>query len=72
MGAKRARIRQQLRRAKKPINPKYLAACYGKIRHTKDTAKKVVEAKEGAVRAYKCQFCDWYHVGRRPRNASTK
>lgn len=63
--SKRRRIRQQLRTTKKPLNPKYLAACYGKIRHTKESAKKAASVKPDIVKAYHCKFCNNWHIGRK-------
>ena len=69
MRGKRARIRTQLRTAnRKGImkNPKELASCYGKVRHSSyEAARNANAEKIEYVRPYKCGFCPFYHVGRR-------
>lgn len=68
MRGKRKRIRQALRRAKNPVNPKYLASCQGKIRHASyEEAKLACVDKPDHVKPYKCTFCIYYHIGRRYR-----
>lgn len=63
---KRARIRKQLRNAKHPISPKYLAGCYGKVKHDSyEQARAAAEIKPSIVKPYKCQFGSHYHIGRR-------
>ena len=63
---KRKYIRQQLRNHP-GANPKYYAACYGKLRRTKEAAHE--EASHfSTMAAYKCKYCSWYHVGRKPEN----
>lgn len=63
MIGKRKRIRQQLRAGK--ASPDYLASCYGKIRHTKDSAKMELLSKPDYIKFYKCRHGDHYHIGRR-------
>lgn len=71
MVGKRKRIRDAVRRAQKQgkhVNPKQLASCVGKIRHSTYEAAKSHNIEKGdSVKAYKCQFCPYYHVGRRPK-----
>lgn len=66
---KRTRIRNQLKTANKKhvvVKPKYLASCYGKIKHsTYEEAKRSADAKPDIVKPYKCQFCPSYHIGRK-------
>lgn len=62
---KRKRIKQQLRRAKQAVSPRYLASCYGKVRHTKESARAAAAEKPSIVRAYRCKYCPWYHIGRK-------
>lgn len=65
MIGKRKKIRRQLK-TNVSSNPKLLSSCYGKIRHNSYEAAKVAnEKKINFVRPYKCQFCPYYHVGRR-------
>lgn len=63
MGQKRQRIRKQVKQT--GINPKEAASCYGKIRHTKDEAYQRANGLS-TMKAYKCEFCPHYHVGRAP------
>ena len=66
MGRKKNYIRNRVRRDNS-LNPKELASCYGKIRLTKEQAQdKRVSIGKDKVNAYRCQFCKFYHVGRRP------
>jgi len=71
MVGKRKRIRDTIRNAQKHgkhINPKELASCTGKIRHSSyEAAKEFNKEKGDAVKAYKCNFCPFYHVGRAPK-----
>jgi len=71
MVGKRKRIRNTIRTAQKHgvnLNPKELASCTGKIRHaTYEIAKNFNIEKGDAVKAYKCHFCPFYHVGRAPK-----
>lgn len=69
MGSKhnkiKAAIKKAQKRGKRIPNPKELASCTGKIRHeTYEKAKEKNKSKEGLVKAYKCSFCSYYHVGR--------
>lgn len=67
MGKKKNYIRQRKRRDCS-VNTKELASCYGKIRHSDyEAAKRANAQKIEFVKPYKCKFCDFYHVGRRPR-----
>lgn len=69
MRGKRTRIRRTIAAAQKRgkhLNPKELAACYGKIRYSKERAKARAEGVS-TMKFYKCKFCEYYHVGRRPR-----
>lgn len=74
MGAKHSKIRKTIAAAQrrgKHIDPKYLASCEGKIRHSKESAK--ARAKDiSTMKFYKCEFGDHYHVGRRPDWKRTK
>ena len=69
MIGKRLRIRKQLKTAAKKhssVSPKYLASCYGKIKHSSyEEAKASADLKPEIVKPYKCQFCSSYHIGRR-------
>lgn len=67
---KRSRIRYQTRKFGR--NPKELASCTGKIRHKNYARAKAAAEKIPNVRAYKCRFCDYYHIGRIPRNSKGK
>lgn len=74
MQGKRSRIRQTIARAQrrgKVINPRYLASCEGKIRHSKEDAKARAKGIS-TMKFYKCEFGDHYHVGRRPNWKRTK
>lgn len=46
-------------------------ACGDKVRYGGGRAKArlpLVQAKFGpALQAYRCRFCRWWHIGRRPR-----
>lgn len=68
MKGKHKIINRKVRAAQKNsrvIDPKQLAACEGKIRHSKKEAYD--RAKEmGTTKAYRCRFCKYYHVGRKP------
>lgn len=64
MISKRKRIRQQLRRGS-AASPKELASCYGKIRYRKEDRDRALAGRPDRIKFYKCQFCDWYHIGRR-------
>lgn len=68
MKGKRKRITKIQRRAQKlgrRVNTKELASCTGKQRHdTYEEAKARVEQRGVYVKAYKCQFCKYYHIGR--------
>lgn len=69
MGSKHSKIKKTIKKAQKKgrklPNPKELASCTGKIRHSSyEEAKEKNSAKVGLIRAYKCLFCDYYHVGR--------
>lgn len=71
MRGKRSRIRDRVARAAKHgkrLDPRYLAACEGKIRYTKDEAKARSQGIT-TMKFYKCEFGDHYHVGRRPWKA---
>lgn len=74
MKGKRSIIRKKIASAQKRgkhLNPKYLASCDGKIRHSKESAKQ--RASEiSTMKFYKCEFGDHYHVGRRPDWKRTK
>lgn len=63
MKGKRSKIRQQVRRSGK--DPKYFASCYGKIRYDKDGAKLRAQGVD-TMKFYKCRFCAYYNVGRKP------
>ncbi len=63
MIGKRKHIRMKLRSGNN--NPKKLASCDGKIRYTKEQAHKAAEEKPSFVKAYKCKFCSYYHIGRK-------
>lgn len=67
MPGKRRRIRAQVRKAERGIerNTKYLASCYGKVRRTKEEAHREADNRPDIVKAYKCKFCEYYHIGRR-------
>lgn len=71
MVGKHKRIKTAVRQAQKRgkhLNPKQLASCTGKIRHSTYEAAKSHNAQKGdAVKAYKCKFCPYYHVGRAPK-----
>ena len=63
---KRRHIRAKLR--KNPtLNPRYLAACYGKIRYGKADKERALAGKPSSVKFYHCDFCKFYHIGRRPK-----
>ena len=67
MIGKRKKIRQQLRNGVAK-SPKELASCTGKIRHSSyEAAKRSNDKKIAFVRPYKCEWCPFYHVGRRPK-----
>jgi len=60
---KRIYIRRMV--SKTGRNPKYLASCYGKIRHSSYAEAKIAAQNTSSrVKAYKCKFCKNYHVGR--------
>lgn len=63
---KRKTIRQQLRRNPNQ-NPRELASCYGKIRYNKQDKERALENRPHFIKFYRCQFCPYYHIGRRPR-----
>lgn len=72
MMGKRSKIRQTIARAQrrgKSLNPKQLAACEGKIRYSKEAAKARAAGID-TMKFYKCNFCDNYHVGRKPWKAA--
>lgn len=62
MGRKRIRIRRQVKQT--GIDPKEAASCYGKIRHDKREAYARAEGLS-TMKAYKCKYCPYFHVGRR-------
>lgn len=62
MIGKRKHIRMKLRSGAR--NPKQLASCHGKIRYDKKAAHTEADNKPANVKAYKCKFCAYYHVGR--------
>lgn len=64
MGSKRARVRRLTKQTGK--NPKELASCYGKIRYDRLGAKQRADGIS-TMKAYNCRFCDYWHVGRKPR-----
>lgn len=67
MGKKKNYIRNRKRRDSS-VNTKELASCYGKIRHSSyEEARAQNLHKIEYVKPYKCQFCIYYHVGRRPQ-----
>lgn len=71
MLGKRQIIRRILRKSKRPLSPKYLASCHGKVRHaTYEEAKAAAALKPEKVKPYKCKFCPYYHIGRRATNKS--
>lgn len=59
-------IKQRLTNNPK-LNPKYLAACYSKIRYTKEEREKALNGRPDFIKFYKCSFCEWYHIGRSKR-----
>lgn len=61
MGQKRQRIKAQ---TKKFGNPKYYAACWGKMRLNREQAKEAKLVPTAEV--YKCRYCEYWHVGRKP------
>lgn len=61
---KRKYIRQRTR--KDPhLNPRQMAACYGKVRYQKTDKDKALAGRPDFVKFYKCDFCKFYHIGRR-------
>jgi hypothetical protein len=70
---KRKYINQRVRQSGGKVDAKYLAACHGKIRHTRESAMeaasvtKVVKLRMIVLNAYKCSYCDHWHVGRRAK-----
>lgn len=68
MSGKRSRIKKTIANAQKRgkhLDPKKLASCYGKIRHSNEHAKARANGID-TMKFYKCRFCDYYHVGRAP------
>lgn len=60
------RLVRNLRRRGSKKSSKELVSCTGKIRHT--SYQRALDAnthKAGLVKPYKCQFCPYYHVGRK-------
>ena len=45
-------------------DPKYYASCEGKLRRSKDDAYAMAHEVD-TMSAYKCRFCNYYHVGRK-------
>lgn len=66
MGAKRNKIRK-LCRENSSADPKQLASCDGKARYA--TRREAVDRATNiaGVRAYKCGYCSFYHIGRAPK-----
>mgnify|MGYP001216273473 FL=1 len=67
MGHKKQYIKKMVRA--NGYNPEEMASCYGKVRY-----QNIQEAKEQAALlsyrdqvVYKCKFCRFYHIGRRPK-----
>ena len=70
MGKKRNRIRYQVRKYGK--DPRFLAMCYGKRRFKEyEDANKDAQKKVNA-HVYACEFCEYYHVGRRNQSKKYK
>ena len=65
MGSKRSIIKKKVSKGAKQ-SVKELVSCYGKIRHTSyEAAKNANDKKIAFVKPYKCNYCPYYHVGRR-------
>lgn len=63
---KKKYIKNRLKNNKQGLAPKYYASCYGKIRHTSYLDAKLASSeKPEIVKPYKCQYCQFYHIGRR-------
>ena len=60
MGLGRSKIRRKVRQTGLP--GEYFAGCYGKIRYEKEKAK---ERCLSTMNAYKCRYCNFWHVGRK-------
>jgi hypothetical protein len=54
---------RQLQKGGTSADAKYLASCYGKVRRTKEQAHEEAD-KLSILRAYKCSYCGYHHVGR--------
>lgn len=67
MGFKRRMIKQKISHGSNK-SAKELASCFGKIRHNSyNDARDANKDKIDFVKPYKCQFCSYYHVGRRKK-----
>lgn len=68
MGSKKNMIRRKIARGDKHTAHE-LASCYGKIRHNTYTDAVTANViKIDFVKPYKCRYCPYYHVGRRPKS----
>lgn len=67
MGSKRSIIKKKVSKGAKQ-SVKELVSCYGKVRHTSYEKAKAANLKKiSFVKPYKCNFCIYYHVGRRKK-----
>ncbi len=62
MGVKKQKIKYMLQH--KGGNPKYYASCYNKLRRDREDAKGYASQLPN-MNAYKCGFCNYWHVGRK-------
>jgi len=66
---KRRKIVQKTRAAQKNgryFNSNKAASCDGKVRYDRDRAYTLAWEVLVNANAYRCQYCGYYHVGRKP------
>lgn len=62
---KRKHIRMKIRKGVSK-NPRQLAGCEGKVRYEKTDRERALAGRPSFVHFYKCDYCKYYHLGRRP------
>lgn len=61
---KKDRVKYRAKHGKKNRgNYHYYASCHNKLRRSEEEAKEISKDIE-TMNAYKCKYCDYWHVGR--------